>query len=61
MINSLLISDKDSRSKIIKSSRNIPNFKIVEQKGANAYDVLKYKNVIFTETSIKAFQERTSK
>ena len=61
LINSLLISDKDSRSKIIKSVRNIPNFKIVEQKGANAYDILKYKNVIFTETSIKIFQERDSK
>jgi len=58
---SLLISDKESKNKIIKSARNIPNFKIIEQEGANAYDVLKFKNVIFTESSIKKFQERISK
>ena len=58
LINSLLISDKDSRNRIIKSTRNIPNFKIIEEVGANAYDILKYKNLIFTESSIKTFQER---
>jgi large subunit ribosomal protein L4 len=61
LVNALLISDKDSRNKIIKSTRNIPNFKIIEQEGANAYDILKYKNVIFTESSIKRFQEREKK
>ena len=56
--NSLIISDKDSKSKIIKSSRNIPNLKIIEQEGANVYDLLKYKNVVFTITSVKLLQER---
>ena len=60
LINSLLISDKDSRSKIFKSAKNIPNFKIIEQEGTNAYDLLKYKNVIFTTTSIKSLQQRLS-
>jgi len=59
--NSLIISDKNSKLKIIKSARNIPNLKIIEQEGANAYDMLKYKNVIFTTSSIKSFQERISK
>ena len=59
--NSLIISDKKSTSNIIKSTRNIPNLKIVDQMGANAYDLLKYKNVIFTTTSIKSFQDRISK
>ena len=59
--NSLIISDKDSKSKIIKSARNIPNLKIIDQAGANAYDILKYKNVVFTSSSIKSFQERISK
>jgi len=56
--NTLIISDKDSRDKIIKSVKNIPNIKIVDTKGANAYDLLKYKNVLFTTTSIKLLQER---
>ena len=59
--NSLIISDKNSKTKIIKSARNIPNLKIIEQEGTNAYDLLKYKNVIFTATSIKSFQDRVSK
>jgi len=59
--NSLIISDKDSISKIIKSARNIPLIKIIDQAGANAYDLLKYKNVVFTTSSIKLFQDRISK
>ena len=59
--NSLLISDKNSKSNIIKSARNIPNLKIIDQEGANAYDILKYKNVVFTTSSIKSFQDRVSK
>ena len=47
--------------KIIKSTRNIPNLKIIEQEGANIYDLLKYKNVIFTTTSIKSLQDRLLK
>ena len=59
--NSLIISDKTSISKIFKSARNIPNIKIIGQEGANVYDLLKYKNVIFTTSSIKSLQERLSK
>ncbi len=59
--NSLFITDKNSKLKIIKSARNIPSLKIIEEEGANVYDILKYKNVIFTTSSIKSFQERVSK
>jgi len=59
--NSLIISDKNSKSKIIKSARNIPDLKIIDQEGTNVYDLLKYKNVVFTTSSIKSFQDRLSK
>ena len=58
--NSIIISDKSSKTKIIKSARNISNIKIIEQEGTNAYDLLKYKNVVFTTSSIKSFQDRVS-
>ncbi len=61
LINSLMISDKNSKSNIMKSAKNIPNLKIIDQEGANVYDLLKYKNVIFTMTSIKSLQDRLSK
>ena len=59
--NSLIISDKNSKSKILKSVKNIPNLKIIEQEGTNPYDIIKYKNIIFTASSIKSFQDRFSK
>ena len=61
LINSLMITDKNSKSKIFRSARNIPNLKIIDQEGTNVYDILKYKNVIFTISSIKSFQDRVTK
>ena len=61
LTNSLFISDKNSKLMITKCTRNIPNLKIIDQEGTNIYDLLKYKNVIFTTTSIKSLQERLSK
>ena len=61
LVNALIISDKQSTNKIKKSSRNITNIKIIDQIGTNVYDLLKYKNVIFTSTSVKLLQERLSK
>ena len=61
LFNSLIISDKTSKDNITKSTRNIPLLKIIESEGTNVYDLLKYKNVIFTKSSLKSFQERISK
>ena len=59
--NCLIISDKNSKLQITKSARNIPNIKIIDELGTNAYDILKYKNIVFTASSIKSFQERAIK
>ena len=59
--NLLIISDKNSKTNIIKSVRNIPNLKIIDEDGANVYDLLKYKNVVFTASSIKTLQNRLVK
>ena len=59
--NCLIISDKNSKLQIIKSARNIPNIKIIDQEGTNVYDLLKYKNVVFTTSSIKLLQQRLTK
>ena len=56
--NALIISDKDSLKNINKSARNIKDIKIIKQEGTNIYDILKYKNVIMTNTSAKRIQER---
>jgi len=59
--NSLFISDKVSKDNIIKSARNIPNIKVINQDKANVYDILKFKNLIFTISSFKYLQERLMK
>ncbi len=38
-----------------------PDLKIIDQKGTNVYDLLKYKNVVFTTSSLKSLQERLAK
>ena len=56
--NVLIISDKETQKNISKSVRNIPYVKLVSEEGANVYDLVKFKNVLFTTSSIKKIQDR---
>ena len=56
--NSIIIADIKSRKNIIKSIRNIPNVKLTDVNHFSAYDLAKFKKIIFTETSIKELEKR---
>ncbi len=56
--NVLIISDKETQKNISKSVRNIPDVKLISEEGANVYDLFKFKNVLFTTTSIKKIEDR---
>ena len=56
--NVLIVSDKNSEKNIHKSARNIKNLKIINEDGANIYDLLKYKNVLLTSSSIKKIESK---
>ena len=56
--NSIAILDKNSKEKIEKSIRNIPNIKITDINHFSAFDLVKYKKVIFTESSVKQLEEK---
>tara|TARA_B100000767_G_C19516165_1_gene430466 strand:+ start:39 stop:674 length:636 start_codon:yes stop_codon:yes gene_type:complete len=56
--NALIVSDKNSEKNFSKSARNIKNIKIINEEGANIYDILKYKNIIITSSSIKKIETR---
>jgi len=58
--NSLLILDKNSKEKIEKSARNIPNIKITDVNHFSAFDIIKFKKVVFTESSVKELEKRYS-
>ncbi len=59
-LNSLIILDKKSKDNIYLAGRNISNIKIVDINHFSAYDLAKYKKVIFTETSVKELEKRYS-
>ena len=56
--NSLIILDKSSKEKIEKSIRNIPNIKVTDVNHFSAFDVVKFKKIVFTESSVKELEKR---
>ncbi len=58
IFNSLIILDKSSKDKIEMSIRNIPNVKVTDINHFSAFDVVKFKKVVFTESSVKELEQR---
>ena len=58
--NSLMILDKLSKEKIEKSIKNIPNVKVTDINHFSAFDIVKFKKVVFTESSVKELEKRYS-
>ena len=58
--NSLIILDKSSKEKIEKSARNIPNVKVTDINHFSAFDIMKFKKVVLTESSVKELEKRYS-
>ena len=56
--NSLIVLDKLSKEKIEKSVRNIPNVKVTDINHFSAFDIMKFKKVVFTESSVKELEKR---
>ena len=57
---SLIILDKSSKEKVEKSVRNIPNVKVTDVNHFSSYDIIKFKKVVFTESSVKELEKRYS-
>ena len=58
LINSLIILDKSSKDKIERSIKNIPNVKVTDVNHFSAYDLVKFKKIVFTEGSVKDLEKR---
>ena len=56
--NSIIILDKSSKDKVEKAIRNIPNVKVTDINHFSAFDMVKFKKVVFTESSVKELEER---
>ena len=57
-LNSLIILDKKSKENIFMSLKNIPNIKTSDISNFSVFDLLKYKKVILTDSSIKLLEKR---
>ena len=57
-INSLVILDKISKENIYKSAKNIPNVKVTDVNHFSAFDIIKFKKIVFTESSVKELEKR---
>ena len=58
LTNSLLITDDETFKNLKKSAKNIKNIKMINNVGTNVLDILKYKNVLITQTSLKNIEGR---
>ena len=56
--NSLIIADTKSKDNILRSTKNIPNVKITDANHFSAFDIIKYKKIIFTESPVKELEKR---
>ena len=53
-----LLNTQLSKNKIEKSIRNIPNIKVTDVNHFSAFDIVKFKKVVFTESSVKELEKR---
>ena len=54
--NSLIILDKNSKDKIEKSIRNIPNIKVTDINHFSAFDIVKFEKIMLN--SVKELEKR---
>ena len=58
ILNGLIVLDNKSKENVYKSLRNISNIKTTNASHFSAYDIVKYKKLIFTESSVKELEKR---
>ena len=57
LTNTLIITDEKNEN-LERSSRNVPDVKVLRHEGLNVYDILKYKTLILLEPAIKRIEGR---
>lgn len=57
LVNTLIVVDAKNEE-LELSSKNIPGVKVLRVEGLNVYDILKYKNLVLLEASIKNIEGR---
>ena len=58
IINALIVVDSISKKNLELSARNIAGIKLIDTSYLNTYDILKYKQILFTKSSTKELEKR---
>ena len=56
--NALIVVDLKTKKNIELSARNIPNIKLTDASYLTTYDILKYRQIMFSESSTKDLEKR---
>jgi large subunit ribosomal protein L4 len=56
-VESALIVSEEPNETLEKSSRNIPNVKLLRAEGINVYDILRYEYLLFVEPALGKVEE----
>ena len=57
LTNTLIVTDEKNEN-LERSSRNVPDVKVLRHEGLNVYDILKYKTLILLQPAIKRIEGR---
>jgi large subunit ribosomal protein L4 len=57
-LKSALIVTDAKHEPLERSSRNVPDVKVLRSEGLNVYDVLKYDTLVLLQPAIKTIEER---
>src|SRR3989339_46631 len=59
LTNLLIVSDTEDTN-LSLSSRNVPGVKVIRTEGLNVYDILRFKNLLLVESTVKNIEGRLS-
>jgi large subunit ribosomal protein L4 len=55
--NTVLLVENGENTNLVRASRNLPGVKLVPTKDVNVYDLLKYQEVLLSESAAKKLSE----
>ena len=58
LMNCLFIFDEKTKTNTEISARNIANVKLLDTNSISVYDIIKYKNLVFSKTSVKELEKK---
>ncbi len=56
--NTVLVVLHEKNASVEKAARNLPQVKVLRSEGLNVYDLLRYRQILFTQEALRRVSER---